>query len=449
MKKILSIIILLLILGISINSYANFMSFSAKTMNIKILNIPNDITEIYLVSYTENGCDIRDAYKGYDMDFTDMKIMDMFPQFAYTKEEIITPFTEDSYTVNLNYNKKDYYVDADPFYTYQITDRSSFGDGSVGYYKSFKELKKDANFGDDVKPEQIICKRSISYSADKLKELKKIDLSNIDKSTLSYQMTDFSALKELDDPNSGYAFRFKNTSNEYNTIQFGNNYMFQDSYIKTTPDDSKLIKTVVIDYNTKEKVEDNSKIEYNFFESITQNNSNTNKNTIDNTKTQNITTNTNTSESDIDPSIFEGKGRESNNNSLEKIITYYIILCLIALLVTEISEIIVSFFFKIKEKLVIIITNLFTQIPLHIIVFLLSYKMLFISSGIIIIAELIVVLVEYAIYHKFLPKYTNKRLLLYSLIANLVSFSFSLLASIEPFNFYFSNFYYFLCNLII
>ena len=90
----------------------------------------------------------------------------------------------------------------------------------------------------------------------------------------------------------------------------------------------------------------------------------------------------------------------------------------IVLLITILVEIIVAFIMKMKNTKVIIATNLVSNIILQLILILVpvvSYLLKFIFM------EILVVLSEFLVYKKYMKNQPQNRILLYTLIANILT----------------------------
>lgn len=99
-----------------------------------------------------------------------------------------------------------------------------------------------------------------------------------------------------------------------------------------------------------------------------------------------------------------------------------IILCIVF---TIVIELLISKFFKINNKKIILKVNLLTQVFLHIItLIILVTHSLFYSQyiEILVVLEIIIMLVEFLLYKKNIKDISAKRLIVFSIIANICSF---------------------------
>ncbi len=389
MKRIVFLIIMLLLLPLIVK--ANFAVFRAEKVNVKVENIDENIKDIWLVTYTDKAS-IEDAYKDSDLDFTNASYLDTkidgnnVNYCAIFKDEV-EPFTkEDEYVYNDNYDKENYFIKNEKSYEYDLPNGNGFGDGIKGKYTDPEELIKDGFEYENEKTKnairrgEITCTRSIFYCANKLNEVEQIPVSNIKDGVLNLTLSDFSKIEKYE--MTGYALRFEKENGEYVSIVIGDNGIFVDSIDKDKYDSNNMIKNIVIDYNKKSIVSfSDDKEEHRIY-------------------TENV------------------------NNG-------YLLIVIIAIIVTLVTEIIIALIMKIKSIKVIAIVNIVTQLLLHAYTFFiiplisgLSYLTL------ILIAEVIIVLLEFLIYKKLINIVSSKKLFLYSLIANAVSFGISYIVSI-------------------
>ncbi len=371
---------------------ANFMIISATEMDIEITNINDDIKSIWLVVYDEYA-DVKEAYEDSDLDFSDARFLpsgghsvpEEYDQCAIYHSKV-DPYSKEDYVFNNKYNKKNYYIDQHFSYDYEIDEGFGFGDGTIGKFKSKEDLLNYGTghgisfFTDEdiqkIKEDKISCNRSVFYCAYRLIEVKELNDYKIENNTLKYSISDFTKLSEIrnNDHNAGYAFRFETTDGNYKTIRLGTNDLHYDSGGKRPT--GELIKKVKVDYSSGEN--------------------------INNSPIENI--------------------NEAANFGIH---------IFIALIITIAVELFVAKLMNIKSYLIIGIVNLFTQIVLHVFTFAII-PVLFNSIAalmplIIIVAEALIVLIEYLLYKLFIKNQTGSKLFTYSLSANFISFGISVI----------------------
>jgi len=371
---------------------ANFMIISATEMDIEITNINDEIKSIWLVVYDEYA-DVKEAYKDSDLDFSNARFL---PSGGYSVPEKydhcaiydskVDPYSKEDYVFNNKYNKKNYYVDQDFSYDYEIEDGFSFGDGTIGKFKSKEDLLNygtrhgSSLFTDEdiqkIKEDKITCKRSVFYCAFRLIEVKELNDYKIENNTLKYSISDFTKLSEIrsNDMNAGYAFRFETTDGNYKTIRLGTNDLHYDSGGKRPT--GQLVKKVNVDYVSGKSINDS-------------------------------------------PSYL--------GDELFNVFVHIII----ALLITVSVELLVAKFMNIKSYVLIGIVNVLTQFGLHLFTYaiipILFNSLATLMPIVIIIAEALIVLIEYLLYKLFIKDQKSAKLLTYSLSANFISFGISVI----------------------
>ena len=108
------------------------------------------------------------------------------------------------------------------------------------------------------------------------------------------------------------------------------------------------------------------------------------------------------------------KVSQSNND-----LTNTVKIGLILVLVTALIEVIIAAFFKIKEYKIIAITNVISNILLQ--TYTIILEKIYDYKGIILVGEIVVIIFEYQMYKKLIKNVDNKKLLKYTIIANLVT----------------------------
>lgn len=247
---------------------ANYISYSAPLMHVEVNNIEDKIKSIALVIYDEN-CNVEDAYRGSGLDFSNANFLEASSNNEYeycaTFKDLVDPFKKEDYVFNNNYNKKDYMVSTSFSYTYRT---GAGGFGTHEKYKNVDDFIKNSDYFTiyedwdeslidfveeeikEVRDNPITCERTIFYSANRLVEVKDIEISEIKNNKLILNIDDFSELNKYrqDDYNAGFAIRFENQKGEYTTIPIGSNEMFQDSYSQVNIKTQNLKKNVIVDY---------------------------------------------------------------------------------------------------------------------------------------------------------------------------------------------------------
>ena len=143
-------------------------------------------------------------------------------------------------------------------------------------------------------------------------------------------------------------------------------------------------------------------------------------------------------------------GKEISSNTIEKnnlnIIRNTFILVWFAILITLIIELLVAKKMNFKEYKLIITTNIITQLILHTLYFIPDYIFDFPLADLIdnispihinntrlyflLILEISIVFVEYLVFIKFTKDYSKRKLLKYSILANIASFIASIVITI-------------------
>ena len=379
-------IFLVLIVILCNYTYANYAMFDVNELKITIKNITDKIYKIQLLQYGQE-VNFKEVY-GENFDYDNFKMNEEF-NTAYL-DTIVDPFKKEDYIKNHNYNKDKYIVIIEYRYAYKFSKKSKYIEYEFSSkFNNINELKKSIkneeyssclrNISNKSSIEKLIsesnlsCRRTISYSILKLNALKNISIYEIKDNKLDFSIKDFKSLEDIAKIHSehgnggyGYAVRFFCDGGICKTIICGNNIIMQDSYDKTRP----TIKNVEFDYQTQ--------------------------------------------------GIIYNTSNESN-------IIQIIIKVLIAILITLTIELIVAIIMKIKSYKIITITNIITQLMLHVLT-LLGCAILFeIPLYIYLILEIAIVFAEYKIYSIKIKEYSQRYLLLYAVLANICSFGLSLL----------------------
>ena len=385
--------ILLILLLITTPVYANFAIFDAEEYDVTIKNIKENITKIELLKYYQE----TDFNKVFNNTF-DPTFDTQFAGSAVKTEEV-DPYTKDDYVENTNYDKTKYIVNVSYSFVYTI----SHDDSNLEYHlfekvTSIDELKnaiKNHKYGGSgtynldldmdkfnsklenyIDTGKITCKRSIEYTVKVVDLVKSLSTDLIKNNKLELNLTDFSPLNELGKElkmSAGFVIRFYNDKDEFKDIMIGNQTIIQDSHIKTKP----KVKKSTFDYvNTESGVEPSNR-QVNTFTSVL-------------------------------------------NRNLVKI--------LIALVITLVVELIIAIIMKLKSYILIGATNIITQLIFH----ACTIAFMTLSPGNVpilyyIIAETLIVLIEFGIYALFKKDISKKKLFIYSLIANMASFGLSLI----------------------
>ncbi len=195
MKKILkTILILSFIICVNISSYAAILLYDADEYIIKVQNIDDQIEEIRLLNYEE--CSLPEI----GVDYTD------------TVEEV-SLYGEDELPIVTGYDTENYFIKQTVIYDYVYGDaarnpkiRTILGQSMSGTgknlksmnfsvdqkFKNEKEFKKECK---EAKYYEFRCMRSIVYTAYKISDVKKLDISNIKDGNYTYKHDDLSNLK--------------------------------------------------------------------------------------------------------------------------------------------------------------------------------------------------------------------------------------------------------------
>ena len=99
---------------------------------------------------------------------------------------------------------------------------------------------------------------------------------------------------------------------------------------------------------------------------------------------------------------------------------------LIALIITLVVEIIIAYLMRIKQIKIIIIVNLLTNIILQLLLCVTPFS--YLTSFLVL--ELFVILSEYLLYRKYLNNINNKKILVYTIVANVISLSLTIILPI-------------------
>ena len=95
---------------------------------------------------------------------------------------------------------------------------------------------------------------------------------------------------------------------------------------------------------------------------------------------------------------------------------------LIALIITLITEIIIAYLMRIRQIKTIIFVNLLTNITLQLLLCVtpFSYLMSFL------VLEFFIIILEYMLYRKYLNAINNKKIIIYTIVANVISLSLTI-----------------------
>ena len=392
---------------ITTNVFANFAIIETKKVEVTIKGINEEIEKIELYTYGRK-VSFEEVFGGtFDMSIVD----DTYLNSAYIRDNV-SPFTKEDYVENKNYDDNKYMVNISYSYDYRFTSKTEDSYIEYGFDQKFNnmnELKNGVknhnrgssgsyntnlnleNYDDELEKyidnAKLSCERTISYSINKYEFYKELSTSLIKDKTMKFDLDDFKSREELitkDGTESEiFMIRFYPKNNNKKDYIIGDNIIRQDSHIKERPS----IKSVNIEYNNQGGEEPVPPTEV--------------------------------PPTEVPPTEVERTFMSVLKDNVSNII--------IALVVTLVIELIVAFTMKLKSYGVITITNIITQIILHIatIIMIVNYET--VPMYFYYIAEMLIVIIEFVVYALFIKDVSKSKLGLYSLSANVCSFGISLL----------------------
>ena len=374
------------------NVYANIAIINTNKVEVKITGIYDEIDKIELYKYGKTV----DIDKVFDGTLDISKANSVLGNTVYYKDDV-DPFSKENYVENKNYDNKKYRVTVNYSYTYIFTDEEK--DTELEYtfnkkYADIQELKegiRKKEYGpsgctnvdfdiDDYKSiekfidsNKLTCTRDISYTVIMYEYVKDISTNLIKDNNMEFSLNDFPKAEEGSRETISYMIRFFPKNSGSNDFLIGNDEIIQDAHIQTKP----TIKYVNIEYS------------HNY--------------------------------------VGEVKHQE---RTITKSLSDNIIKIIIAIVLTIVVEVVIALIMKIKHLGIISGTNLITQLILHCVTILLITNLTSIPIYYYIIAELLIVLIEFGIYALLMKDISKKKLILYSVIANIITFGLSFLVNL-------------------
>ncbi len=389
--KRISVLLIAFIL-FTTNVYANIAIINTNKVEVKVTGIYDEIDKIELYKYGKT-VDISKVFGG-TLDTS--KANSVFDNTVYYKEDV-DPFSKENYVENKNYDNKKYRVTVNYSYTYKFSDEEKETELEYTFNKKYSDIQalkegiRKHEYGpsgctnidfdiDDYKSiekyidsNKLTCIRDISYTVIMYEYVKDIPTNLIKDNTMEFSLNDFPKAEEGSRETISYMIRFFPKKGISNDFLIGNDEIIQDAHIQTRP----TIKYVNIEYS------------HNYVGEV-----------------------------------------EHHERTVSKTLGDNLIKIIIAIVLTIVVEIVVAIIMKIKHIGIIGVTNLITQLILHCVTILLITNLTSIPIYFYIIAELLIVLIEFGIYSLLIKDVSKKKLLLYSVIANIITCSLSFLVQL-------------------
>ena len=408
MSKIIrkiSVFILAFIL-FTTNVFANFAIIETKKMEVTINGIDEEIEKIELYTYG-NPVTFEEVFGGtFDTSIAEF----IYPNSLYSRTEV-EPFTKETFVENKNYDNTKYMVGVGYSYLYRFSSKTE--DSYIEYGFNYKmsgleELKAaikdhkyvptgdyntmldidkfDNEWEEYINNSTITCERSITYTIEKFEFNKELSTDLIKDKTMKFSLDKFKTQEELpikdgERAREAFLIRFYPKNGGKKDYIIGSNLITQDAHIQERP----TVKYVTIDYTNDGEVT-----------------------TIGSEETPTT---------DI----------KEEKRTFMDVLKDNLLNIVIAVIVTLVIELIIAVVMKLKAYGVITITNIITQLLLHIATIAIIASLGSAPMYFYFIAEALIVLVEFGAYALFIKDVSKKKLGLYSLLANACSFGLSLL----------------------